>query len=161
MQSLPSPSAGIGVGRMLEQPLLFLSLPFGVALATHILASVSLGASLILRVPDRVAQVAPGMLTAGLGLYSWSRKEFGQVHAPLHRDRRGYWLGGAVLVLVGRDPLGLVAGPVAGFPAGRLSRCPPGHRQGQPLDQAGFRDRQSGGGHQADYRLNHARNQAP
>jgi len=86
---------------MLEQPLLFLSLPFGVALATHILASVSLGASLSLRVPDRVAQVAPGMLTAGLGLYSWSRKEFGQVHAPLHRDRRGYWLGGAVLVLVG------------------------------------------------------------
>ena len=65
------------------------------------LPGVVLGASVVLAIPDRLAEVALGCLTAGLGLYSWSRPELGQVHNPIHRDNRGYLLGGGVLFLLG------------------------------------------------------------
>jgi len=125
--------AGGGAGLLQLPALIFLGLPFGVALATHKVASVALGigatlrhlrenalerrftlfilatglpgvvlgASVILRVPDRSAQLALGVLTAGLGLYSWLNPGLGQTHAPRHRDRRGYLHGGLVLFLIG------------------------------------------------------------
>ncbi len=62
---------------------------------------VVIGASLILQVPDRTAQVALGILTAGLGIYSVFRQDFGQYYQPLHRDIRGYVLGGLGLFLIG------------------------------------------------------------
>jgi len=90
--------------------LIFLGLPFAVALATHKVASVALGigatirhlreeplerrlvtqilafglpgvivgANVILSVPERTAEVALGLLTAGVGIFSWLNPELGQ-----------------------------------------------------------------------------------
>jgi uncharacterized membrane protein YfcA len=125
--------SGGGAGLLQLPILIFLGLPFGVALATHKLATVALGlgatvrhlreggmdwrfalfvlftgvpgavlgATVILAVPDRAAQVALGLLTLGLGIYSWSKPSLGQEYAPRHRDRSGYLLGGLVLFLIG------------------------------------------------------------
>jgi uncharacterized membrane protein YfcA len=125
--------SGGGAGLIQFPVLIFLGLPFGVALATHKVASVALGvgatarhareralewwftlfilatglpgvvvgASLILQVPDRAAEVALGLLTAGLGLYSWLTPGLGQVHEPTHRTAAGYSIGGVVLFAIG------------------------------------------------------------
>lgn len=125
--------AGGGAGLIQFPALIFLGLPFGIALATHKVASVALGigatirnlreeplerrfalwilatglpgvvlgASLILSVPDRIAAVALGLLTIGLGLYSIFKPKLGQHHAPAHRDRRGHLIGGAAIFLIG------------------------------------------------------------
>jgi len=125
--------AGGGAGLLQFPALIFLGLPFGIALATHKVASVALGvgatlrhlkekslerhfslfvlatglpgvvlgAAFILQVPDRWAQVSLGLLTIGLGVYSYFNKQLGLEHAPRNRHRRGYVLGGAALFLVG------------------------------------------------------------
>ena len=125
--------AGGGAG-LLQLPLLiFLGLPFSVALATHKLASVALGlgatlrhlreshlerrmalfilacglpgvvlgASFILLVPDRSAQIALGALTISLGIYSWLQASLGHQHQPRNRHRQGMVIGGLVLFLIG------------------------------------------------------------
>lgn len=125
--------AGGGAGLIQLPALIFLGLPFGVALATHKVATIALGigatvrnlreeplerkfalwilatgipgvvlgASLILQVPDRLAQIALGVLTLGLGLYSIFRPGLGLLHQPNHRDTRGYLAGGGVIFLIG------------------------------------------------------------
>lgn len=125
--------AGGGAGLIQLPALIFLGLPFAVALATHKVASIALGvgatirharedalerrfalfmlaaglpgvvlgASLILQVPDRIAEVALGGLTASLGLYSWLKRDLGMSHTPSHRDNRGFLIGGGVLFLIG------------------------------------------------------------
>lgn len=125
--------AGGGAGLLQLPVLIFLGLPFAIALATHKIASVALGvgatlrhlrsshlerrfvlfilgcglpgvvigASLILRVPDRSAQVALGLLTIGLGVYSALKRELGQEHAPRHRSGLALWLGGLGLFAIG------------------------------------------------------------
>lgn len=65
------------------------------------LPGVVLGAGLILRVPEHMAQAALGVLTIGLGLYSFLNPGLGEIHVPIHRDREGYAIGGAVLFLIG------------------------------------------------------------
>ncbi len=133
LANLFSAFSGGGAGLVQLPALLFLGLPFGVALATHKVASVALGigatlrhlrssslerdfmlfilatglpgvvigASLILSVEDRHAEIALGILTLGLGLYSIWRKQLGQQHQPIHRNRSGYLLGGAGLFFIG------------------------------------------------------------
>ncbi len=119
---------------MVQLPaLIFLGLPFGVALATHKIASVALGvgatvrhlkegglerqfvifmlvagvpgvvigASLILQVPDRTAEIALGLLTLGLGVYSILSPSLGQTYQPIHRNRQGLAIGGVGLFLIG------------------------------------------------------------
>lgn len=125
--------AGGGAGLLQLPILLFLGLPFGIALATHKVATVALGvgatlrhlksstlerrfvlfilacglpgvvagASVILQVPDRMAKVALGVLTLGLGLYSLLRRELGQQHQPRHRSGWLLWLGGVGLFVIG------------------------------------------------------------
>lgn len=125
--------AGGGAGLLQLPALIFLGLPFGIALATHKTASVALGigatlrhlresalerrfvliilaaglpgvllgAGIILHIPDRTAQLALGVLTASLGVYSWLTPGLGQLHVPQHRDRRGIVQGSAVLFLIG------------------------------------------------------------
>lgn len=125
--------SGGGAGLIQLPALIFLGLPFGIALATHKVASVALGvgatlrylkadvverrfalfillaglpgvvigASLILQVPDRAAQTALGVLTVGLGIYSWLNPGLGQSHRTIHRTRFGYGIGGAALFLIG------------------------------------------------------------
>jgi uncharacterized membrane protein YfcA len=133
LANLFSAFSGGGAGLVQLPALLFLGLPFGVALVTHKVASVALGlgatvrhlrehslerlfvvfllvtglpgvvlgASFILDVPDRVAEVALGLLTLGLGLYSVMRKELGQEYRPVHRGLPGYAIGGAGLFAIG------------------------------------------------------------
>ncbi len=125
--------SGGGAGLIQLPVLIFLGLPFGVALATHKVATIALGigattrhmreshlerqfaifmvvaglpgvvlgASVILQVPDRSAQVALGVLTMGLGVYSILSPQLGQQHIATHRDRHGYTVGGLVLFMIG------------------------------------------------------------
>jgi len=131
--NLFSAFSGGGAGLVQLPALIFLGLPFGMALATHKVASVALGigatfrhmkekslerqfmlfilltgvpgvilgASLILQIEDRLATVALGVLTLGLGIYSVFKKSLGQVADPKHRDTMGYVIGGIVLFLIG------------------------------------------------------------
>lgn len=133
LANLFSAFSGGGAGLVQLPALIFLGLPFGVALATHKIASVALGigatlrhlregglerrfvifmllagvpgvvigASLILQVPDRIAEVALGLLTLGLGVYSLRSPSLGQVYQPAHRTRRGFAVGAAGLFLIG------------------------------------------------------------
>jgi uncharacterized membrane protein YfcA len=125
--------AGGGAGLLQLPVLIFLGLPFGIALATHKVASVALGigatlrhlreeplekyfvlfvlgtgvpgvilgASIILHIPDRAAQIALGCLTVALGIYSWLKPQLGQEMAPRNRHRRGMIIGGGGLFLIG------------------------------------------------------------
>ena len=125
--------AGGGAGLVQFPALIFLGVPFPVALATHKIASVALGAGATLRhwrerhlewrfaalllacglpgvlagsvlavsVPPRAGEVALGLLTMGLGLYSVLRPGLGQTETPRHRDRAGLVAGGAGLFVIG------------------------------------------------------------
>ena len=125
--------AGGGAGLLQLPVLIFLGLPFGVALATHKIASVALGvgatirhlregglrrqfvlfilatgvpgvllgASLILQVPGRYAEIALGVLTLGLGIYSVAKGQMGLTEQPRNRTGRGLWIGGLGLFGIG------------------------------------------------------------
>jgi uncharacterized protein len=125
--------SGGGAGLIQFPVLIFLGLSFGVALATHKVASVALGvgatlrylstsklerqfvlllllfglpgvvigSSVILLVPDRIAEIALGILTGGLGLYSIFKSTLGQEYSPYHRNKKNMLLGGLVLFLLG------------------------------------------------------------
>ncbi len=131
--NLFSALAGGGAGLIQLPALIFLGLPFGIALATHKVASIALGvgatlrhlrsshlerkfalfilacglpgvilgASIILHIPDRVAQIALGILTMSLGIYSWLSPELGQDFVATHRNTRGYVIGGSVIFMIG------------------------------------------------------------
>ncbi len=62
---------------------------------------VVVGASIILQIPDRIAEISLGFLTLGLGLYSLVKRELGQQYSPMHRDRTGHLIGGGGLFFIG------------------------------------------------------------
>ena len=125
--------AGGGAGLLQFPILIFLGLPFGVALATHKVASVALGigatirnlregslqrrltlfiiacgvpgvilgASVILFVPDRSAEIALGLLTIALGLYSFFKPELGQKPRTTDQSLQHFLIGGAILFCIG------------------------------------------------------------
>jgi uncharacterized membrane protein YfcA len=131
--NLFSAFSGGGAGLIQLPALIFLGLPFAVALATHKVASIALGigaavrhlreeplerqlsliilafglpgvllgAGVILSVPGRVAETALGVLTAGLGLYSWFNPRLGQSRKQVERGARDVILGGLVLSGIG------------------------------------------------------------
>lgn len=133
LANLFSAFAGGGAGLLQLPALIFLGLPFAVALATHKIASVALGvgatlrhlregglerrfvlfvlgtgvpgvllgASIILQVPGRQAEIALGVLTLGLGLYSILKGTMGLSEEPRNRQGRGLVIGGAGLFLIG------------------------------------------------------------
>ncbi|MES9827366.1 MAG: sulfite exporter TauE/SafE family protein [Candidatus Thiodiazotropha sp.] len=133
LANLFSAFSGGGAGLVQLPALIFLGLPFGVALATHKVASVALGigatvrhlregglerqfvifmlftglpgvvigASLILQVADRHAEIALGVLTLGLGIYSYLSPKLVLEYQAIHRDRNGFLIGGAGLFLIG------------------------------------------------------------
>jgi uncharacterized membrane protein YfcA len=65
------------------------------------LPGVVLGASTILKVPAQYAQLALGVLTLGLGLYSVFKPKLGQEHVPKNREGRALMSGMAGLFAVG------------------------------------------------------------
>lgn len=125
--------SGGGAGLIQLPALIFLGLPFAIALATHKVASVALGigatirhlreeplerrlaltillfglpgvvlgAGSILQVPERLAEIALGILTTGLGIYSALHPDLGQKVRPVNRDGRHTLAGGAVLFVIG------------------------------------------------------------
>lgn len=125
--------AGGGAGLIQFPALIFLGLPFGIALATHKLASVALGvgatirnlhegslekrlilvmllfglpgvvlgANVILLVPDRSAEIALGILTGGLGLYSVFKPQLGLNKKEVEPSLRSLLTGGVVLFGIG------------------------------------------------------------
>ena len=131
--NLFSALAGGGAGLIQLPALIFLGLPFGLALATHKVATIALGigatarhmrdnrierdfamlmilagvpgviagASYILKVPGEIAEIALGLLTIGLGIYSFVSPELGQTCEIKNRDLRGYLIGGLVLFGIG------------------------------------------------------------
>lgn len=131
--NLFSALAGGGAGLLQLPALLFLGLPFSIALATHKVASVFLGvgatarhmksahlnwvfvlvvlgfglpgvwlgANIILHIEDRYAQLALGILTLGLGIYSWRQPELGQTLSLRNQNLPGWVIGGSVLFLIG------------------------------------------------------------
>lgn len=62
---------------------------------------VIVGAGIILNIPDRPAEMALGILTASLGIYSWWQPQLGQVEKPQHEDLPGMLAGGLVLFGIG------------------------------------------------------------
>ena len=131
--NLFSALAGGGAGLIQLPALIFLGLPFGLALATHKVATIALGigatarhlkenkierdfallmviaglpgvvlgASFILQIPDQAAEIALGLLTMGLGIYSFFSPELGQSYAVKNRHLKGYIIGGLVLFFIG------------------------------------------------------------
>ncbi|RZU46988.1 hypothetical protein EV700_1375 [Fluviicoccus keumensis] len=65
------------------------------------LPGVWLGAKLILRVPEQLAELSLGVLTLMLGLYSAMRPALGHEFREAHRDGRGMAAGGVVLAFIG------------------------------------------------------------
>ncbi len=131
--NLFSALSGGGAGLIQLPALIFLGLPFSLALATHKVATIALGigatarhlkenrierdfalvmlisgvpgvilgASFILQVPDRLAEVALGLLTMGLGIYSFFSPNLGQTYQLKNRHHKGYFIGGLVLFVIG------------------------------------------------------------
>jgi len=131
--NLFSALAGGGAGLIQLPALIFLGLPFGLALATHKVATIALGigatarhmrdnrierdfalvmilaglpgviagASFILKVPGEMAEIALGVLTIGLGIYSYFSPQLGQHCEIRNRNLRGYLIGGLVLFGIG------------------------------------------------------------
>ena len=131
--NLFSALAGGGAGLIQLPALIFLGLPFGIALATHKVASVALGvgatirhlkenslerkfalfilatgipgviigASIILHIPGHIAEVALGILTISLGIYSWLSPQLGQHLNPDNRHTRGMITGGLIIFIIG------------------------------------------------------------
>lgn len=125
--------AGGGAGLLQLPVLIFLGLPFGVALATHKVASVALGvgatlrhlregnlqrrfvlfilatglpgvilgASLVLHLPGCTAEVSLGILTLGLGTYSFFKRDLGQQRDLRNLHGSGLWIGAAGLFFIG------------------------------------------------------------
>lgn len=125
--------AGGGAGLIQFPALIFLGLPFGLALATHKVASVALGvgatirnlregslnkkliaamligglpgvivgASVILFVPDRSAEIALGVLTVGLGVYSAIKPSLGMETRQVEFNTHTMIIGSGVLFVIG------------------------------------------------------------
>ena len=131
--NLFSALSGGGAGLIQLPALIFLGLPFGLALATHKVATIALGigatarhlkenkiepdyallmilsgvpgvilgASFILQIPDQIATTALGILTIGLGVYSFFSPDLGQKFLQKNRNSKGYVIGGLALFLIG------------------------------------------------------------
>lgn len=62
---------------------------------------VILGGNIILLMPERWAQIALGVLTGSLGVYSMIKPTLGQDYRPCHREMHGMLLGAVMLFFLG------------------------------------------------------------
>lgn len=125
--------SGGGAGLLQFPALIFLGLPFSIALATHKVATVALGvgstarymkerlfdkrfalfmlatgvpgailgANLIVKVNDQIAQIALGIFMLIPGIYSMCKPKLGTVETVKNRSTKGYVIGGLVLFVIG------------------------------------------------------------
>ncbi len=125
--------AGGGAGLIQLPIIIFLGLPFAVALATHKVASVALGvgatirhlkssqlnrmislmvivaglpgvvlgANTILLIPESIAKTSLGVLTVGLGVYSYVKPQLGSELALKNSDFSGLLIGAVGLFFFG------------------------------------------------------------
>lgn len=95
-------SVALGLGATLRHARQgHLRLGFAVLMLVAGLPGVVLGANLVLNIPAELAELALGLLTLGLAVYSLFKKQLGQVYQPRRRDRLGYCIGVLVLFLLG------------------------------------------------------------
>ncbi len=95
-------SIALGVGAVLRYlKTSHLEREFVVVMLLAGLPGVVIGGSAILLVPDRIAEVALGLLTGGLGIFSFFNKKLGQEYSPKHRNQTGFIYGGIVLFVLG------------------------------------------------------------
>jgi len=95
-------SIALGVGatlRYLKEEPLERQLAVFILLAG--LPGVIFGAVVILSIPDELAKLSLGVLTMGLGVYSWSKKTLGQTAYLKNRSMKGFVIGGLVLFIIG------------------------------------------------------------
>ncbi|WP_194437068.1 sulfite exporter TauE/SafE family protein [Vibrio fluminensis] len=71
---------------------------------------VVIGANLILYVPDVIAEKLLGSMILALGIYSYFKKQLGQLATPINRHLLGYILGSIGLILIGIINGSLTAG---------------------------------------------------
>ncbi len=134
--------AGGGAGLLQFPLLIFLGLPFSVALATHKIATVAMGlgaagshlksktlslplmtyltaigslgvvigANLVVNINGDIGEFLLGMLILILGIYSRTKSALGHQEKPTHRDKKGWIVGGLVLILLGIFNGSLTAG---------------------------------------------------
>ena len=95
-------SVALGVGATLRHAREgSLDLRFSLFMILLGVPGVLLGAAVAVSIPDRLGQLALGVLTLGLGLYSVVRPELGQIASPRNRDGRGLLICGVGLFLIG------------------------------------------------------------
>lgn len=78
-----------------------LELPFALFILACGIPGVIVGARTVLNLPENAARISLGLLTIGLGIFSFVQTNFGQVWQPRNRDKRGMLLGGIWLFLLG------------------------------------------------------------
>ncbi len=64
-------------------------------------AGVIPGTQFILYVPESLANIALGLMTIGIAIYSWRKPELGITSDPVHRDLPGFLWGGTGLFIIG------------------------------------------------------------
>ena len=78
-----------------------LDLTFSLIMLACGVPGVIIGALGIVHIDDRLAEIALGILTMSLGLYSLRHPKLGQSSLATHRDQHGYIIGGVGLFLIG------------------------------------------------------------
>ncbi len=76
-------------------------LKFSLIMLAFGLPGVFFGAQIILTIPENTAKFFLGILTLGLGIYSFLKKSLGQKHTPKNRTLGGIFLGGIGLFCLG------------------------------------------------------------
>jgi len=77
-----------------------LNFRFSLLILASGIPGVILGANIILDVPHQIATLSLGILTIGLGLYSWSSAELGNQFMSKNRTVTGYIIGSLVIFFI-------------------------------------------------------------
>lgn len=95
-------SVALGIGATLRHSQ---EAPLNIRFALFILAAglpgVLLGAIWVVNLSDHIAKLALGIITLGVGIYSWSQQELGQMATEKHRDYFGLLMGGLGIFAIG------------------------------------------------------------
>lgn len=71
---------------------------------------VVIGANIVLLIPEQIAEKMLGLMILAIGIYSRLKKQLGQTARPIHRDLKGWIIGGLGLIVIGIINGSLTAG---------------------------------------------------